>query len=195
MTTANLDLALALLVTNRLDEACDAALEAILSGRVVPSNHWRVLEIVKAVEARDVPEATDLREAYQRLRRNEANRSGGCTQGQRWVTPGPRRTWAGTTAVWLPASEARAWAVLGNAEAAREAIERAERAWDHVRPDELDDLGGLATFDRPRQLHYADLCRARHKSAYADRRIMPTAGLCRPPDYAECGEEHAGQRC
>ncbi len=57
-----------------------------------------------------------------------------------------------TTSVWLPANEARAWAVLGNAEAAREAIERAERAWDQVRPD---DLGGIATFGRPRQLYYA----------------------------------------
>ncbi len=63
---------------------------------------------------------------------------------------------AGNTAsVWLPANEARAWAVLGNAEAARDATERAERAWDHVRPDELDELGGLATFSRPRQLYYA----------------------------------------
>ncbi|MGH4020247.1 MAG: hypothetical protein ACRDT0_13625 [Pseudonocardiaceae bacterium] len=60
-----------------------------------------------------------------------------------------------TTMVWLPAGEARAWAVLGNAEAAREAIDRAERAWEHVRSDELDELGGLATFSRPRQLYYA----------------------------------------
>lgn len=59
-----------------------------------------------------------------------------------------------TTSVWLPASEARAWAVLGNAEAAREAIDRAERAGDHLPPDELDDLGGIATFARPRQLYY-----------------------------------------
>ncbi|MDQ3885570.1 MAG: XRE family transcriptional regulator [Actinomycetota bacterium] len=60
-----------------------------------------------------------------------------------------------TATIRLPACEARAWATLGNAEAAREAIERAERAWEHVQPDELDDLGGLATFDRPRQLYYA----------------------------------------
>jgi hypothetical protein len=69
VAVANLDLALALLVTNRLDEASDAALRAILSGRVVPSNHWRAAEVVKAVEAKGLPEATELREAYEMLRR------------------------------------------------------------------------------------------------------------------------------
>lgn len=63
---------------------------------------------------------------------------------------------AGSTAmVWLPASEACAWAALGNGEQARDAIERAERAWGRVRPDEMDELGGIATFTRPRQLHFA----------------------------------------
>ncbi|GGO85491.1 transcriptional regulator [Wenjunlia tyrosinilytica] len=68
VASANIDLALALLTTDRLDEACDAAQKAIQSGRVVPSNHWRVLEVVKAVEARQLPEASDLREAYQGLK-------------------------------------------------------------------------------------------------------------------------------
>jgi transcriptional regulator with XRE-family HTH domain/tetratricopeptide (TPR) repeat protein len=68
IAAANLDLALALLVTNRLDEACDAAQQAILSGRLVPSNHWRAAEVVSAVEARQLPEARDLREAYEGLR-------------------------------------------------------------------------------------------------------------------------------
>lgn len=69
VAAAKLDLALALLVTNRLDEACDVALQAILSGRVVPSNHWRAAEVVKAVEARQMTVASDLREAYEELRR------------------------------------------------------------------------------------------------------------------------------
>ncbi|MEU6236323.1 hypothetical protein [Kitasatospora sp. NPDC047058] len=60
-----------------------------------------------------------------------------------------------TTSVWLPASEARAWAAVGNAEKTREAIRRAEAAWDTVNPDELDELGGLAVFSRSRQLYYA----------------------------------------
>jgi transcriptional regulator with XRE-family HTH domain len=67
VAAANLDLALALLVSDRLDEACDAALQAILSGRVVPSNHWRAAEVVKAVETRQLPEAGNLREAYERM--------------------------------------------------------------------------------------------------------------------------------
>jgi hypothetical protein len=63
---------------------------------------------------------------------------------------------AGNTAlVWLPASEARAWAALGNGEQAREGIERAEQGWEQVRPDELDEMGGIATFSRPRQLYFA----------------------------------------
>jgi transcriptional regulator with XRE-family HTH domain len=72
VAAANLDLALTLLVTDRLDEACDAAQQAISSGRVVPSNHWRAAEVVKAVEARRLPEARDLREAYEGLRRGES---------------------------------------------------------------------------------------------------------------------------
>ena len=71
MAAANLDLALTLLVTDRLDEASDTALQAILSGRVVPSNHWRAAEVVDAVEARQLPEAPDLREAYEELRRGD----------------------------------------------------------------------------------------------------------------------------
>jgi hypothetical protein len=60
-----------------------------------------------------------------------------------------------TAVVMLPASQARAWAALGNAEQARNAIECAERAWDRVRRDELDEMGGLGTFSRSRQLYFA----------------------------------------
>jgi hypothetical protein len=67
VAAANLDLGLTLLVTDRLDEACDVTLRAISSGRVVPSNQWRAAEVVAAVEARDLPQATDLREAYETL--------------------------------------------------------------------------------------------------------------------------------
>jgi hypothetical protein len=64
---------------------------------------------------------------------------------------------AGSTAgVWLAVSEARAWASLGNAPEARAAIERAERAWDATTSeDELDQMGGIATFTRSRQLYYS----------------------------------------
>ena len=59
-----------------------------------------------------------------------------------------------TAAVWLPVSEARAWAALGNVAATQRAIERAEGAWDNVHGDELDELGGMCKFSRARQLYY-----------------------------------------
>jgi hypothetical protein len=77
--------------------------------------------------------------------------------------------------VWLPISEARAWAALGHAENTREAITRAEDAWGHIEPDTVDELGGLLTFSRPRQLYYA-----------AD-------ALAWLPDEAELGEDYATQ--
>jgi transcriptional regulator with XRE-family HTH domain len=67
VATANLDLALALIVSDRPDEACDATERAISSGSVVPSNHWRAAEVVSAVERRGLPEAKDLRAAYDEL--------------------------------------------------------------------------------------------------------------------------------
>ena len=60
-----------------------------------------------------------------------------------------------TTLVWLPSMEARAWARLGNATRACELMEHAKRMRDQVRPDDLDNLGGLCTFDRSRQLFIA----------------------------------------
>jgi transcriptional regulator with XRE-family HTH domain len=65
---AHLDLALILLTHDHLDEACDVAGQAIRSKRVVPSSHWRALEVVKAIESRRLPEAADLRSAYEELK-------------------------------------------------------------------------------------------------------------------------------
>ncbi|WP_240639095.1 hypothetical protein [Micromonospora ureilytica] len=61
----------------------------------------------------------------------------------------------GTSAVWLPVSAARAYAALGNAEQAKAAITEAEDAWSRVRPDEMDEIGGICTFNQPRTLYYA----------------------------------------
>ncbi|WP_157528089.1 transcriptional regulator [Nocardia sp. NRRL S-836] len=69
VASANIDLSLALLVANRMDEAAGHTMRAIASGQVVPSNHWRAAEVVAAVEAGGLPEATDLREAYEQMRR------------------------------------------------------------------------------------------------------------------------------
>lgn len=60
-----------------------------------------------------------------------------------------------TSLAWLPSMEARAWARLGNEARAWELVEHAERMREQVRSDDLDDLGGLCTFDRPRQLYMA----------------------------------------
>jgi len=68
VASAHLDLSLTLLGTGRLDEAAAEALVAIGSGHVAPSNHWRALEVVTAVEAHQLAEATDLRDAYESLR-------------------------------------------------------------------------------------------------------------------------------
>lgn len=69
VASANLDLALTLIVSDRLDEAVGATQTALASGRVVPSNYWRAAEVVRAVEARKMPEAGELREAYEEMRR------------------------------------------------------------------------------------------------------------------------------
>ncbi len=69
LASANIDLALALLLTDRLDEACAVTQASMLSGRLVASNHWRALEVVRSVEARGLPEAVDLREAYELMKR------------------------------------------------------------------------------------------------------------------------------
>ncbi|MGC4865445.1 XRE family transcriptional regulator [Micromonospora sp. DT53] len=61
----------------------------------------------------------------------------------------------GTSAVWLPVSAARAYAALGNSEQAKAAITEAEDTWSRVRPDEMDEIGGICTFNQPRTLYYA----------------------------------------
>ena len=62
--SARLDLSLALIAADRDDEAAGTALEAISSGRIVPSNYWRAREVIRAVAERGLPEAADLAEAY-----------------------------------------------------------------------------------------------------------------------------------
>ena len=61
----------------------------------------------------------------------------------------------GSAVVWLSASRARSLAALGRGVEAETAIDIASAARDLVQHDELDDLGGLCTFSRPRQLYYA----------------------------------------
>jgi len=66
--TARLDLSLALLAGGKPDEAGHVTLEALTSGRLVPSSFWRAHEVVRAVAAQGVSGAGELREAYEALR-------------------------------------------------------------------------------------------------------------------------------
>jgi tetratricopeptide (TPR) repeat protein len=61
----------------------------------------------------------------------------------------------GTVSAWLPALEARALAMVGDAAAAREAVRRAAAKREAVVPDELDGIGGLLTFPLAKQHYYA----------------------------------------
>jgi transcriptional regulator with XRE-family HTH domain len=62
--SARLDLSLALIAAGQHDEAAGTALEAITSGRIVPSNYWRAREVIKAIDDRGLPQARELAEAY-----------------------------------------------------------------------------------------------------------------------------------
>jgi hypothetical protein len=64
VATARLDLALALIASGKPDEAVAIAMQAVLSGRLVPNTYWRAREIIGAVAARGIPEARELAEAY-----------------------------------------------------------------------------------------------------------------------------------
>jgi hypothetical protein len=78
---------------------------------------------------------------------------------------------SGSAPAWLFAGEARAWSALGNARRARDLIGRAEAACEQAQPDDLDAIGGLCTFARPRYLYYAGraLATLPEESATAER--------------------------
>lgn len=61
----------------------------------------------------------------------------------------------GSVTVWLASLEARAWARLGNGTASREAIARASELREQLDRNDLDEIGGMCYFSRPRQLYYA----------------------------------------
>jgi hypothetical protein len=67
VASARLDLSLALIAADRPEEAVHETLTAVTSGVLVPSNYWRAVEVINAVEAAHVPEVADLRDAYREL--------------------------------------------------------------------------------------------------------------------------------
>jgi hypothetical protein len=62
--SARIDLSLALLAADKPDEAAGVALQAVTSGRLVPSNYWRAREVVQAVAEAGPTEAAELADAY-----------------------------------------------------------------------------------------------------------------------------------
>lgn len=60
-----------------------------------------------------------------------------------------------SNSVWLHYLAARAHATLGHDENAVASIRKAETLWERVESDDLDDLGGIATFTRIRGDYYA----------------------------------------
>ncbi|WP_244235816.1 hypothetical protein [Micromonospora inaquosa] len=62
---------------------------------------------------------------------------------------------SGSVASWLPALEARAWAVMNSPDEASHALGRAVDQRAVHRPDDLDAIGGLLAFPQAKQSYYA----------------------------------------
>ncbi len=73
----------------------------------------------------------------------------------RYAQLGVEAAGRGSASVWLASAEARALAALNRLEETHAALVRAAEARDRVQPDELDSLGGICIFSRPRQLYFA----------------------------------------
>jgi transcriptional regulator with XRE-family HTH domain len=67
LASAYLDLALVQVKTGDVSAAAESALTAMRTGSVVPSNHWRAAEVVRAVTERGIPQVRELREAYRHM--------------------------------------------------------------------------------------------------------------------------------
>jgi transcriptional regulator with XRE-family HTH domain len=61
VAAAQLDLGLALAANGELDEARDVTLTAVRSGRIVPSNYWRVARVAHVLDSHQVGDAQELR--------------------------------------------------------------------------------------------------------------------------------------
>lgn len=105
----------------------------------------------------------------------------------------------GTSSVWLHSSEARALAGLGRMGEARSALDRAAEAQDRVQPDTLDELGGMCTFGRARQLYYgADALSwstAAEAEAIAEYAADSIDAYVSGPSIERAFGDEAGARC
>jgi tetratricopeptide (TPR) repeat protein len=105
----------------------------------------------------------------------------------------------GTAAVWAAAGLGRSLAALGRVDDARAAIRRADDLRDQAGADEMDDIGGVCTFSRPRQTYYSAEALAWCGPEEAERtersaRNALAAYAEAPADVRSFGDE-AGTRC
>lgn len=104
-----------------------------------------------------------------------------------------------TAAVWVASGLARSQAALGHSADCRSAIDDAERLRASVEPDELDQLGGLCRFSRPRQLYYAAEASAWGGAAQAaEAQTLALEALDeydRAPSEVRAFGDEAGTRC
>ncbi|MER5262284.1 hypothetical protein ABTZ99_09415 [Actinosynnema sp. NPDC002837] len=102
----------------------------------------------------------------------------------------------GTAGVWLASGQARALAAMGRADHARAAVENAADIREQAEGDELDEMGGLCTFSRPRGLYYAAEALAWAADAERAERLALEAldAYATSPDDRAFGDE-AGTRC
>jgi hypothetical protein len=105
----------------------------------------------------------------------------------------------GSASVWVAANHARALAASGHAADAEIAITTASSLRERIESDELDDLGGLCSFSRPRQLYYSAEALAwcgEDQSAEAERIALEAleAYEAAPLSVRAFGDE-AGTRC
>jgi hypothetical protein len=104
----------------------------------------------------------------------------------------------GSATVRLVSSQARSLAALGRIEEAHAAVDRATEARNQVQPDELDALGGLYWFSRPRQLYFAadTLAWADSEADHTERLALEAldAYAVAPAQDRAFGDE-AGTRC
>ncbi|WP_158057141.1 XRE family transcriptional regulator [Saccharomonospora sp. CUA-673] len=127
--------------------------------------------------------------------------SGQLVESARYARKGAEfaRQTRGTSSVWLASSEARSLAAQGDVTGAQDAIDRATEAREHATGDELDELGGLCRFGRPRQLYYSADALAWGGGPVADRTEVLAGEALDAYAHAPAPErafgDEAGTRC
>ncbi len=136
-------------------------LAAIVSGMLAKVSHDMADPYAAATQARaaftaaEMADHNGLRAWIRGLQSLIAYWSGRYADSVRYAQEGQRYSSTGSAAAWLPVSEARAWAVVGHEENTQQCLARADAMSENLGRDELDELGGICSFTRPRHLYYA----------------------------------------